>query len=94
MSIRGRIVKLEQRRRGPVTWTNCRDPIHLPPDPMAGPRRDYRDALAGVPTTEDGVDRVALPSGPICPTCDEPADGLYVEWRNYYALRGDEGGAA
>ena len=89
MNIRGRIVRLEQRRRGGVDWTDCPDPCHLPADPTVARPIDYRDLFADMPPTEDTAGTVVVPSKPLCSTCGEPANGLYIQWVNYYALPGD-----
>ena len=80
MNIRGRIVRLERRRRrGIVDWTDCPDPCHLPPDPTEVRVIDYRMGLRPFMPPEM---RHLVPPEPTCPTCGEPPGGIYVVTRD------------
>ena len=69
-NLRGRIVKLEQRRRGPVDWTDCPDRCHLPRHPMEVRPMDYRAGLRPFVPPEMAHEFPPEPTVPErCPTC-------------------------
>ena len=96
MNIRGRLVRLERRRRGSVDWTDCPDPCHLPRDPLEPRPIDYRMGLRPFVPPEMAHE---FPPDPVCPTCGEPPSGIYVvarAWRTGVAWddRSDDPGVA